>query len=131
MSRARDFILLAEDDVDDQELIKMAFERATSDHSFEIANNGQEALDILQHHDTLPCVIVLDFNMPILNGIQTLKKLNTASKYYKVPKVILTTSDSEENKKMCYLNGAVDYLVKPDSMQELVKTVRKILSYCQ
>jgi CheY-like chemotaxis protein len=131
MSRSQNFILLAEDDADDQELIRMAFEMSTSAHFFEIVSNGQEAIDTLHQHTNLPCVIVLDLNMPILNGIQTLMKLSASSEYTSIPKVILTTSDSEENKKMSYLNGAIDYIVKPDTMQGLLITVQKILSYCQ
>jgi len=103
----------------------------TSAHSFEIVSNGQEALNALHQRQNLPCVIVLDLNMPVLNGIQTLKKLKTSTEYDKIPKVILTTSDSEESRKMSYLNGAADYLVKPDTLEGLLTTVKKILSHCQ
>lgn len=128
---AKNFILLAEDDEDDQELIQMAFNRVSSGHDVKIVSNGQEALDVLIKHPNLPCLIVLDLNMPLLNGIQTLKVLNDHPKYIKIPKVILTTSDSEDNKNISYSNGAVDYFVKPSSMKELVSTAEKILTYCQ
>lgn len=131
MTEIHNFILFADDDVDDQELIKMAFEMTTSGYSCEIVNNGQEALNVLRQHNHLPCVIVLDVNMPVMDGIQTLKKLKAYSEFDKIPKVILTTSDNDENRKISYLNGAVDYLVKPETMKDLVTTVQKILSYCQ
>lgn len=125
------FILLAEDDEDDQELIQMAFKKITSRHHFKIVNNGQEALDALLHQKNLPCLIILDLNMPMLNGIQTLKALMHDPKYEKIPKVILTTSDSEDNRVISYSNGAVDYFVKPGTLPELVMTAQKMLSYCQ
>ncbi len=126
----RNFILLAEDDEDDQELIKMAFTRAASDREIKIVNNGHEALQTLAHLQALPCVIVLDLNMPLLNGIQTLQALNEEGRFKKIPKVILTTTDEESNKTTSYQYGAVDYFVKPHTMKEFVATVQKILSYC-
>lgn len=125
------FILLAEDDEDDQELIKMAFKEVTTRHIFKIVSNGKEALETLSAQSNLPCLIVLDLNMPLLNGIQTLKALRDDPKFEKIPKVILTTSDNEENRKVSYFNGAVGYFVKPDTLPELVSTAQKILAYCR
>jgi CheY-like chemotaxis protein len=127
----KNFILLAEDDEDDQELIRMAFEKVTAKHNFIVVNNGQEAINMLSYQPNLPCLIILDLNMPVLNGIQTLKALGQDPKYQKIAKVILTTSDSDENKKMSYSNGAVDYFVKPSTLPELVATAEKILLYCR
>ena len=125
------FILLAEDDEDDQELIRLAFSKVTDQHTFEIVNNGQEALDSLGLQGKLPCLIILDLNMPILNGMQTLAALESESRFAKIPKVILTTSENEDNKKRSYSLGAVDYFIKPTTMPEFVKTAQKILAYCQ
>ncbi|WP_276374631.1 response regulator [Chryseolinea sp. H1M3-3] len=123
-------IFLAEDDEDDQELIRLAFTTLKLKHQLEIVNNGQEMLDALDGQSTLPCLIILDLNMPILNGIQTLKELKENPRFTKIPKVILTTSDSEENKSKCYSYGATGYFVKPSRMTEIVTTVEKIVSYC-
>ena len=128
---SRNFILLAEDDEDDQELIQMAFSKITSDHDFKIVNNGQEALDVLLRHENLPCLIILDLNMPVLNGLQTLKALRHEDKYRKIPIVILTTSDSDDVKQTSWSNGASDFFVKPASLKELVLTAEKILTYCR
>ena len=125
------FILLAEDDEDDQELIRLAFKRANPVHNLKIVANGQEVLDTLVLLSALPCVIILDLNMPLLNGLQTLAALQGEPRFRKVPKVMLTTSDSEDTRQMSYLNGAVDYFVKPASMSEFVRTAEKILAYCQ
>jgi DNA-binding response OmpR family regulator len=125
------FILLAEDDEDDQELIRMAFEKVTAEHNLVVVNNGQEAINMLSYRPNLPCLIILDLNMPVLNGIQTLKVLSEDAKYQNVAKVVLTTSDSDDNKKLSYSNGAADYFVKPFTLPELVATAKKILLYCR
>ena len=125
------FILLAEDDEDDQELIRLAFERANPGHNLKVVANGREAIETLGLQSALPCVIILDLNMPVLNGIQTLAALQQEPRYRKVPKVVLTTSDNEDTRQMSYLNGAIDYFVKPASMSEFVRTAEKILAYCQ
>lgn len=126
-------ILLAEDDEDDQEFITLAFKKLSTEHRFHIANNGQEALNFLSGlpEKELPCLIVLDLNMPILDGYQTLHVLNTDPKYSKIPKVVFTTSDSEEDKERCLSVGATDYLVKPSNMTQIVHSVKGILQYCQ
>ncbi len=125
-------ILLAEDDEDDQEFIKMAFNKVSSTHRFHITANGQEVLDYLSHlaEDLLPCLIVLDLNMPVLNGLQTLEALKGYDKYKHIPKVIFTTSDSEEDRAKCIAKGAADYLVKPHHMREIIKTVETMIRYC-
>ncbi len=125
------FILLAEDDEDDQELIRLAFSKVDPGYSLKVVANGKEAIDTLQLQSGLPCVIILDLNMPVLNGIQTLAVLQQESRYRRIPKVILTTSDNEDTRQMSFLNGAVDYFVKPASMSEFVRTAERILAHCQ
>ena len=127
----KNFILLAEDDEDDQELIHMAFSKVTSELEFKIANNGREALDILQEQPFLPCLIILDVNMPMMNGLQTLKALRSEPKFAKVPIVILTTSDREDIRRKSYTDGAADYFIKPVSFQDFVVTAQKMLTYCR
>ena len=128
---SNNFILLAEDDEDDQELIKIAFSRVTAEHQFKIVSNGQELLRSLSEQENLPCLIILDLNMPVLNGIQTLMALKNYPKLEKVPKVVLTTSDHEDSKRHSFSNGAIDYFVKPSNMKDLIATAERMLTYCQ
>jgi CheY-like chemotaxis protein len=125
-------VLLAEDDEDDKEFIKLAFEKVSAKQHLHIADNGQEALNylLLLPDNDLPCLIVLDLNMPILNGLQTLEALNEIPRFQKIPVVIFSTSDSVEDKSRCLSKGATDYLVKPSNMTEIVKTVGGMLRYC-
>lgn len=127
---SNNFILLAEDDEDDQELIKIAFSKVTEQHQFKIVSNGQELLTSLSEQDNLPCLIILDLNMPILNGIQTLMALKKEPKFEKVPIVVLTTSDHEDSKRRSISNGAIDYFVKPSNMKDLIATAQRMLTYC-
>lgn len=125
-------ILLVEDDEDDQEFISLALKRMSPQPRFHIASNGNELL----HHlaglsdDELPCLIVLDLNMPGLNGFQTLEALNEDPKYSKIPKVIFTTSESEKDKRRCLENGASDFVVKPNSLSEVTAAIGNMLTYC-
>ncbi|MGZ5219808.1 MAG: response regulator [Chitinophagaceae bacterium] len=125
-------ILLAEDDEDDKEFIRLAFNKASSRHRIHIADNGQQALDylFLLSEEDLPCLIVLDLNMPVLDGLQTLDALNSKPKFKDIPKVIFTTSESDEDKRRCLSKGAADYVVKPHNMTEIVRTVQNMLTYC-
>ena len=111
-------VLLAEDDEDDQELITLAFNKATSTHKLHIANNGQEVLEYLSNLSLqhLPCLIVLDLNMPVLDGLQTLEALKKMDRYQDIPKVIFTTSDSSDDRAKCLAIGANAYVVKPHNL---------------
>lgn len=126
----RNLILLAEDDEDDQELIKLAFSKVTQEHDFMIVNNGQELLDALSRQSDMPCMIILDLNMPRLDGLQTLNEIKKEPKYTKIPIVIFTTSDNDDNKRNSYSSGAADYVIKPSTMKEFVSAAQKILTYC-
>lgn len=125
-------VVLAEDDDDDKEFIKMAFEKVASQQRLIIAGNGQEALNFLLplKENDLPCLIVLDLNMPVLDGLQTLEALKKIPKFQSIPVVILSTSDNHEDKVRCLSKGANEYFVKPSSMTEIVKTVGGMLQYC-
>ncbi|MES2702852.1 MAG: response regulator [Bacteroidota bacterium] len=125
-------ILLVEDDEDDQDLIKYAFEQLNKGHTLQIANNGQEAIDYLSELPAtgLPCLIILDLNMPVLDGIQTLEALKGEDKYSGIPKVVFTTSDSPHYKEKSMNNGATDFMVKPSDMNTLVHSVEKMLGFC-
>ncbi|MBE7169123.1 MAG: response regulator [Williamsia sp.] len=125
-------VLFVEDDEDDQEFIALAFDRIKPNPRFHITSNGREALQYLSGlpANKLPCLIVLDLNMPVLNGVETLEALKSHKQWDHIPRVVLTTSNSPRDKDRCLLNGATDYLVKPNNMMELIKTIRTMLHHC-
>ena len=126
------FILLGEDDSDDQDLLKEVF--ASIDESFILffVNSGKElfsALDKLKD-DQMPCLIVLDYNMPGSNGAEILRELNSSNGYQHIPKIVWSTSGSDKYKNICLELGAVDYIIKPNSVKDLEKAARYMLSVC-
>ncbi len=127
-------ILFAEDDEDDREFLMHALKNVGSYHKVHMATNGHEALEILSGLSTdegLPCVIILDLNMPVLDGIQTLEILNQEASFQHIPKIIFTTSDSAMDRDRSLSNGAADFVVKPSNMPDFVKTVEGMLRYCR
>lgn len=126
------FILLGEDDPDDQEMLEDVF--ASIDNSFILffVNNGKEVLSALEklHDDQMPCLIVLDYNMPGLNGADILKEIGGNKRYEHIPKIVWSTSASEKFKKTCLELGAADYVIKPFNNNDLEKIARYMLSIC-
>ncbi len=127
------FILLGEDDPDDQEMLTEVFSSIDKSFILLFVNNGKEVLSALEklHDEHKPCLIVLDYNMPGLNGAEILQEIGHNEKYASIPKVVWSTSGSEKFKMMCLELGAVDYVIKPSNHQDLEKIARYMLSVCQ
>ena len=127
------FILLGEDDIDDQELLKEVFTSVDSSIRLLFANTGEQILSVLNKlkDEQLPCLIVLDYNMPVLNGADILKELNQESRYTGIPRIIWSTSGSDTFKNTCLALGASDYLIKPSNLKEMANIIRYMLSVCK
>ena len=116
-------ILLVEDNPDDIKLTQCAFNK--SKHSekiiLEIVNNGDDALDFLfgrrayKYRDTqiMPVVILLDLNLPRINGLQVLERIRDDKRTKLIPVIILTSSNEEQDIKKAYALGANSYIRKP------------------
>ena len=126
------FILLGEDDADDQDMLKEVF--ASIDTAFVLffVNNGKEILSALEKlkDDQMPCLIVLDYNMPGLNGADILRELSTNERYKNIPKVVWSTSGSEKFRNVCLELGAIDYVIKPNNVVGLEEIARYMLTLC-
>jgi DNA-binding response OmpR family regulator len=126
------FILIGEDDLDDQEFLKEIFNKV--DDSFELTfiSKGMEVVNYMGNLlDTQrPCLIVLDYNMPGLNGAQILQELRKTQKFDDIPKIIWSTSGSEFFKNLCREAGAIDYVTKPSNLNDLTEIVRYMVSFC-
>ena len=91
-------ILLVEDDIVDQKTTERAFKMLKVTNPLEIAQNGLEALDFLEDPDKLlPCLILLDLNMPKMNGIEFLEIIKNDENLRRIPIVVLTTSNNEKD----------------------------------
>jgi CheY-like chemotaxis protein len=125
-------ICLADDDPDDRELLTEAFQKLTDSYHIKTVINGKELLEFLSLMDDgeLPCVIVLDYNMPGLNGKQVLAYLQNTDRYRHIPKIIYSTSNSLKDKKEFLAIGASEYLTKATSPKDILDAAKKMLSYC-
>jgi len=119
------YILLIEDDEDDQLFFKNALHSIHAGIRCEMCQHGEAALHLLRHATDLPDLIIMDLNMPVLNGHDTLRLLRTNSRYDRVP-VLLTSTASHDTGAMRQL-GAVDFMEKPNSYYKLREMLEKIL----
>jgi CheY-like chemotaxis protein len=126
------FVLFGEDDLDDQELLREVLMSLDDSLRLLFANTGDQVLSVLSKLETnqLPCLIVLDYNMPALNGADVLQRLNETRRYDSIPRVIWSTSGSESFKRVCLELGAVDYVIKPSNVREMKEVIRYMLSLC-
>ena len=126
------FILLGEDDPDDQDMLKEVFTSIDRAFILFFVNNGAEIISALEKlkNDQMPCLIVLDYNMPGLNAADILRELSTNERYKNIPKVVWSTAGSEKFRSLCLELGAVDYVMKPNNITDLERIARYMLSLC-
>lgn len=122
-------ILLIEDDA----IEVMKFNRVLSTlnvkHKIVEANNGEEALTILKVKEVIPDIIVLDLNMPKINGIEFLKILKADDYLKYIPSVILTTSNNRKDILECYKIGIAGYILKPLKYDDYVDKIKRLIEY--
>lgn len=122
-------ILLIEDDA----IEVMKFNRVLSTmevkHKIIEANNGEEALTILKVKEIIPDIIILDLNMPKINGIEFLGVLKEDEHLRYIPTVILTTSNNRHDLLECYKIGIAGYLLKPLKFDDYKDRIKKLIDY--
>lgn len=125
-------IFLAEDDLDDQEFLKEAFLSIDTEIEILTFSNGLKFINHLSNtgDETFPSLIILDYNIPEINGAKILEQLQEDERYSRIPKIVWSTSDSEFYRRNCLCYGAHAYLVKPSSISGIQDMARKMLSYC-
>ena len=121
-------ILIIDDDIDDQELFTEAIGELNIDFSCESASNGEEGLQRLNDKDKpLPDLIFLDLNMPRLNGKQCLERIKASKRLRDIPVIIYSTSSQENDIHDTLAMGAVHFLTKPSSFNELCQSLGEVL----
>lgn len=124
-------VLLVEDDDLDAMIIQRCFRDLAIDNDVVRQRNGEEALAYLRGYPSpMPCVILLDLNMPRMDGFEFLRHVKADLLLRVVPVLMLTTSAAEEDIKMSFELGAVDYIIKSPSARESLQDLRRIESYC-
>ena len=130
-------ILVAEDDPDDRLLIKDAFEEARISNEVTFVEDGIELLDYLNRTgryadlmgDFLPGLVLLDLNMPRMDGREALTKIREDANLRRIPVVVLTTSKAEEDIFRTYDSGVNSFITKPVTFEKLVAVVKSITDY--
>lgn len=122
-------ILLIEDDA--IEVMKFNRVLSTMDlkHKIIEANNGEEALTILKVKEIIPDIIILDLNMPKINGIEFLEILKADTHLKYIPSIILTTSNNRKDVLECYKIGIAGYLLKPLKYEDYIDRIKRLLEY--
>lgn len=125
-------ILWADDDLDDLELFREAILTRHQNCQLFTFSNGLELLESLRsgNHIADPLLIILDINMPRLNGKETLQVLKGESRYAKIPVVLCSTSQNESDQDFCR-RLRVPLITKPCTFRQVSEILQRILSYCQ
>ncbi|MEN6334115.1 MAG: response regulator [Phycisphaerales bacterium] len=123
-------VLLVEDDAIDTMTVRRAFRDLKLVNPLAHATNGEEALEYLRNAENpKPCVILLDLNMPRMNGVEFMKAVKADSVLKKIPIVVLTTSRDDRDIVESYKLSAAGYIVKPVDYKKFVEAVKTIDVY--
>ncbi|SHF19947.1 response regulator [Flavisolibacter ginsengisoli] len=122
-------ILLADDDIEDVELLQEVILSKEPEVNVHSVSNGKQVMEYLASctDESLPGLIILDYNMPELTGSEVLSQMSEQPRYKFIPKLILSTSNAYIHMQECIKNGATEYFVKPNSMRELEELTDKML----
>ncbi|HBT10585.1 MULTISPECIES: response regulator [Leeuwenhoekiella] len=122
-------ILLIEDDRIEVMKLKRVLSKEALNHKLIEAKNGEEALTLLRDKSILPDLILLDLNMPKIDGIEFLKILKADETLKYIPTVVLTTSSNHNDVKQCYEIGIAGYVLKPLKYEDYVTKLSGLLNY--
>jgi CheY-like chemotaxis protein len=126
------YVLYAEDDEDDQMLLQEVLASEKKGLCLVTVDNGEAALeylDALEETAPPPCLIILDLNMPVRDGLETLEKIKSKERFVQIPVVLFSTSLSEVSRQAALERGAVAFVTKPSSYLELQTIVKSFVGY--
>jgi CheY-like chemotaxis protein len=135
--RSNPIILLAEDDEEDRMMLQDASREAGIGIPIRCVENGEELLDFLYQRKNYadpkacpkPLLILLDLNMPKLDGRQALEEIKNEERLRKIPTIVFTTSNAREEIRRAYASGASSFIIKPFSFNSLVDMMKIIKHY--
>ena len=126
-------ILLVEDDPGHARLIQKNLRRSNITNDIVHVSNGQRAIDYLfgegeyaENDVALPLLVMLDLNMPVLDGYQVLERMKADERTRRIPVIILTTTDDIREVARCYDLGCNVYLTKPVDYEQFSDVIRKV-----
>jgi DNA-binding response OmpR family regulator len=127
-------VLMAEDDEHDVMATRRAWKANRMANRLFIVNDGEECLDYLFRRGSFcdpasaptPGIVLLDINMPRMDGLETLKAIRDCARFKHLPVIMLTTSKAEEDRVKSYAYGANAYIVKPVGFENFSEAIRTI-----
>ncbi len=130
-------ILLVEDDQVDVMTVQRAFKRNNIINPLHVVANGREALECLRHQGAFadpaayptPGIILMDINMPVMNGIECLKELKADPALRQIPVIMLTTSKEECDRVESFRLSVAGYIIKPVEFEKFVEAVKVLNLY--
>ena len=124
-------VLCVDDDPDDRELIRNAIFKVDPSYTVASATNGKEALQFLQRAagTELPCLVIMDINMPVMDGKQTLLEIKKNEKWSQLPVVVFTTSSHPADLSFCQQHG-VELVTKPANFKQITHEAERLLQHC-
>ena len=130
-------ILLVEDNTSDVKLAMRAFEKNNLANRVQVLRDGAEALEYLFHtgryagnaNQSLPKIILLDLKLPIVDGLEVLKKIKSEPETRMIPVVVMTSSNQEKDMLESYHLGVNSYIQKPVDFEQFIEAVRQLGFY--
>jgi len=127
-------VLVVEDNPDDVTIIKRAMRKSDIKCELSFAFDGEEALQFLYHEGKFedaprPDLILLDLNLPKIGGLEVLAKIKQDNKLRRIPVIVLTISDREEDMVRAYDSGAASYMTKPVDSKDFERLIQTVQDY--
>jgi len=123
-------ILLVEDDEIDVMTVKRAARKIDIENQIDHAGNGEEAIEYLENsYPKVPSIIIMDINMPRMNGLELLEVIKKDSRFKRIPVIVLTTSKEEQDRYRSFDLSVAGYMVKPVDFNNFLDVMTKIKEY--
>lgn len=121
-------IIFVDDDEDDRFIFQEGFTQAGCNKMFIQYENGEQLFDFLESssREQMPSMILLDLNMPILDGREVLQKIKTDARWSHIPVIVFTTSRLDKDRKSCYELGANCFITKPSEYKQILEITKSI-----
>lgn len=128
----KNIVFYADDDIDDLELLREAFVNYSREVEVVTVTDGSKALSYLNNlskSDTLPCLIILDINMPVINGKEVLQRVREMEHLQEVPAVLFTTSSQPIDKNFANRYNA-GFITKPIDVKQMQYIADQFIEHC-
>lgn len=130
-------ILLVEDNADDIQITRRGFSKSSVANQLTVVRDGEEALEYLFHNgryagpgiSLVPDIVLLDLNLPRLNGIEVLQRIRSTERLQVLPVIMLTSSQREEDIMESYKSGSNTFITKPVQFSAFVQALKTIGEY--